>query len=148
MKKILMLLLVLLFLTACKTQEIEQIEIPQIEETPEVEPVVIEIHEVMKNIIYIRLEERQGFTHKFPHFTQEEITIKAGESITFVNEDTEPHLINIEYYVTEGNNKTLIPLRTTKLWQGDSETIKFDFPGEAEITDLWSSTLNAKAIIE
>lgn len=64
-------------------------------------------------------------TQKNKAFSQPEITVKAGESITFSNDDEVVHNVFSSTKGLEFDLKTQQP--------GGSSTIKFDKPGQLEV---------------
>jgi len=64
-------------------------------------------------------------TQKDKKFSETEVTIKAGQSVTFANQDLVTHNV---YSKTPG---MAFDLKTQKV--GESSVIKFDTEGEAEV---------------
>jgi plastocyanin len=71
-------------------------------------------------------------------FAPSELTISAGTSVTFVNEDAAPHT------ATHGSGGAAAddPLFDERLGGGDAATVTFDEPGTYEVTCTLHPTMN------
>jgi plastocyanin len=67
-------------------------------------------------------KDRNTVTIESFRYSPAKITIKRGESITFVNNDAAPHTVSPE---KEGDFNS-----TGRLLQGDAKVVEFDKPGE------------------
>jgi plastocyanin len=139
------LVLAFIFLYTPPEQTIE--EEPEIVEEPEV-IIEEEPEQPQEHIISIDLTEREGFASTFPMFSQEEITVQAGESITFINNDDTDHALNVEYVVFNDADKDILKHKKNHIPAGESLTIDFPLPGEVEIDDIFAFTLKMMIHVE
>ncbi len=79
-------------------------------------------------------------------YTPGTVTIKKGQSVTWVNNDTVPHQIAADPYPT---HSSLPELHSSSLNQGDSYTFTFENKGTFTYQDpLYPTTLKATVVVE
>jgi plastocyanin len=77
-------------------------------------------------------------------FTSAEVTVSAGETVTFLNSDTAAHTVTEGTDGAEADGSRF----NEQVGPGEEVVITFDEPGRYDVTCLFHPTMNMKVIVE
>lgn len=135
MRKIVLILVLLMFLVGCST-------LNGIFKSEDPEPVIEEVKEegfVVPTEVTVSMKDGV--------FDNSDVMIKKGGTVTWVNDDTEPYFFTIYTTIEDERSKSIEKTPSEQIGPGEKFEHTFETLGEHKLIPLWHGSLRGRVVV-